>query len=382
MQLQYIPRAASIATGNVFPSKKELIDVLQTSFILQRRAFVLQKSDSTRYTVKCASVGCRWRLSAGSTETGQFTIRFVSNMHDPVCDLPENRPDTAGIAKMATADWVANRMQDALQKNPFIRPRQLRKDILNIYRIDISKDKVYKARSKAYIQSAEDAIKGCLPTDLVLLCNSARLSGATDVNETTMTSPAESDSEPLSVTPDVETIDPAVLQDSRHMQQQLDKDSSMRSETHSVAPGEMAEKVPDVSIEQAQPVPVQIAEPETLPASEPVVLPVMKRPKLQPEPQVAPTPSPKRKRKSMSKNTPIRSEIITTPGSRSRREKPEKVYKIAGYTIDHISEFRLEDGKPWFTVHWKDYDSTPQLEKDLLDAGCRPLVEAYHAAHS
>ena len=54
----------SIGEGVVFPSAIDCRNAVATFSIKSETEFIILKSDTTRFTVKCASKRCKWRLHA------------------------------------------------------------------------------------------------------------------------------------------------------------------------------------------------------------------------------------------------------------------------------------------------------------------------------
>ncbi|WVZ84632.1 hypothetical protein U9M48_031641 [Paspalum notatum var. saurae] len=70
------------------------------------------RTDKTRFIAKCAHKGCPWRIHASR-------LHDFKTIQIKVCPADHNCPTTKlKEGKMATQDWVADRLSDWLKKNP------------------------------------------------------------------------------------------------------------------------------------------------------------------------------------------------------------------------------------------------------------------------
>ncbi|KAL0335507.1 UNVERIFIED_CONTAM: hypothetical protein Sradi_4762600 [Sesamum radiatum] len=101
-----------------FPDVKACRRALRDTAIALHFEMQTIKSDKTRFTAKCASEGCPWRIHAAKLPgVPTFTIRTINDNH--TC---------GGIAHLghqqASVQWVANSVEQRLRENPNYKPKR------------------------------------------------------------------------------------------------------------------------------------------------------------------------------------------------------------------------------------------------------------------
>ncbi|KAL3564820.1 hypothetical protein D5086_032866 [Populus alba] len=122
-------RTVSIAPNYELAVGQEFPDVFSCRRALRDTAIALHfemqtiKSDKTRFTAKCASEGCPWRIHAAKLPgVPTFTIRTIHESH--TC---------GGISHLghqqASVQWVANSVEQRLKENPNYKPKEILEEI-------------------------------------------------------------------------------------------------------------------------------------------------------------------------------------------------------------------------------------------------------------
>ncbi|XP_039029534.1 uncharacterized protein LOC120163761 [Hibiscus syriacus] len=100
------------------------------------------KSDKTRYTAKCASEGCPWRIHAARLPgVPTFTIRTIHNEH--TC---------AGITHLghqqASVQWVADVVAESINENPHYKPKEILEEIHRVHGIALSYKQAWRGKER------------------------------------------------------------------------------------------------------------------------------------------------------------------------------------------------------------------------------------------
>ncbi|GAA0163763.1 hypothetical protein LIER_19554 [Lithospermum erythrorhizon] len=100
------------------------------------------KSDKTRFTAKCATEGCPWRIHAAKLPgVPTFTIRTINNNH--TC---------GGIGHLghqqASVQWVANSVEQKLLENPNYKPKEILEEIHKTHGITLSYKQAWRGKER------------------------------------------------------------------------------------------------------------------------------------------------------------------------------------------------------------------------------------------
>ncbi|KAJ6757365.1 POLYPROTEIN putative-RELATED [Salix koriyanagi] len=141
-------RSLSIAPNFELAVGQEFPDVFSCRRALRDTAIALHfemqtiKSDKTRFTAKCASEGCPWRIHAAKLPgVPTFTIRTIHESH--IC---------GGISHLghqqASVQWVANSVEQRLKENPNYRPKEILEEIHRVHGITLSYKQAWRGKER------------------------------------------------------------------------------------------------------------------------------------------------------------------------------------------------------------------------------------------
>ncbi|CAI9761407.1 unnamed protein product [Fraxinus pennsylvanica] len=116
-----------LSVGQEFPDVKSCRRAARDAAIALHFELQTVKSDKTRFTAKCASEGCPWRIHAAKLPgVPTFTIRTIHADH--TC---------GGIAHLghqqASVQWVANSVEQRLRENPHYKPKEILEEIHRVH---------------------------------------------------------------------------------------------------------------------------------------------------------------------------------------------------------------------------------------------------------
>lgn len=100
------------------------------------------KSDKTRFTAKCNSKGCPWRIHCAKVSNAPtFTIRTIHGSH--TC---------GGISHLghqqASVQWVADVVAEKLKENPHFKPKEILEEIYRIHGISLSYKQAWRGKER------------------------------------------------------------------------------------------------------------------------------------------------------------------------------------------------------------------------------------------
>ncbi|XP_019076708.1 uncharacterized protein LOC100261309 [Vitis vinifera] len=100
------------------------------------------KSDKTRFTAKCASDGCPWRIHCAKLPgVPTFTIRTIHESH--TC---------GGITHLghqqASVQWVASSVEQSLKENPHYKPKEILEEIHRVHGITLSYKQAWRGKER------------------------------------------------------------------------------------------------------------------------------------------------------------------------------------------------------------------------------------------
>ncbi|KAM7472672.1 hypothetical protein LguiA_010855 [Lonicera macranthoides] len=128
--------------GQEFPDGKSCRKALRDIVIALHFEIQTIKSDKTRFTAKCASEGCPWRIHAAKLPgVPTFTIRTIYEPH--TC---------GGIAHLghqqASVQWVANTVEQRLKENPNCKPKEILEEIHRVHGITLSYKQAWRGKER------------------------------------------------------------------------------------------------------------------------------------------------------------------------------------------------------------------------------------------
>lgn len=131
-----------LAVGQEFPDVKSCRRALRDTAIALHFEMQTIKSDKTRFTAKCASEGCPWRIHAAKLPgVPTFTIRTIHENH--TC---------GGIHHLghqqASVQWVANSVEQRLRENPNCKPKEILEEIHRVHGITLSYKQAWRGKER------------------------------------------------------------------------------------------------------------------------------------------------------------------------------------------------------------------------------------------
>lgn len=131
-----------LVVGQEFPDVKSCRRALRDTAIALHFEMQTIKSDKTRFTAKCASDGCPWRIHAAKLPgVPTFTIRTIHESH--TC---------GGIAHLghqqASVQWVANSVEQRLRENPNYKPKEILEEIHRVHGITLSYKQAWRGKER------------------------------------------------------------------------------------------------------------------------------------------------------------------------------------------------------------------------------------------
>ncbi|KAK4754724.1 hypothetical protein SAY87_002828 [Trapa incisa] len=142
------PRALAVlpeqelSVGQEFPDVESCRRALRNNAIALHFEMQTVKSDKSRFTAKCASMGCPWRVHAAKLPgVPTFTIRTINGEH--TC---------GGISHLghhqASVEWVANTVEQHLRENPNYRPKEILEEIHRAHGITLSYKQAWRGKER------------------------------------------------------------------------------------------------------------------------------------------------------------------------------------------------------------------------------------------
>eukprot|EP00257_Ricinus_communis_P017403 XP_015575833.1 uncharacterized protein LOC107261400 [Ricinus communis] len=135
-------QAVELTVGQEFPDVHSCRRALRDAAIAFRFEMQTIKSDKARFTAKCASEGCPWRIHAAKLPgVPTFTIRTINEEH--AC---------GGIRHLghlqASVQWVAESMKRRLMENPHCTPKEILEEIHRAHGITLSYKQAWRAKER------------------------------------------------------------------------------------------------------------------------------------------------------------------------------------------------------------------------------------------
>jgi hypothetical protein len=131
-----------LSVGQEFPDVKSCRRALRDTAIALHFEMQTIKSDKTRFTAKCASEGCPWRIHAAKLPgVPTFTIRTIHESH--TC---------GGISHLghqqASVQWVASSVEQRLKENPNCKPKEILEEIHRVHGITLSYKQAWRGKER------------------------------------------------------------------------------------------------------------------------------------------------------------------------------------------------------------------------------------------
>ncbi|XP_058208614.1 uncharacterized protein LOC131321721 [Rhododendron vialii] len=131
-----------LTVGQEFPDVKSCRRALRDMAIALHFEIQTVKSDKTRFTAKCASEGCPWRIHAAKLPgIPSFTIRTIHEQH--TC---------GGITHLghqqASVEWVAKSVEQSLRENPHCKPKEILEEIHRVHGITLSYKQAWRGKER------------------------------------------------------------------------------------------------------------------------------------------------------------------------------------------------------------------------------------------
>ncbi|XP_021888647.1 uncharacterized protein LOC110807740, partial [Carica papaya] len=131
-----------LSVGQEFPDVKSCRRALRDTAIALHFEMQTIKSDKTRFTAKCASEGCPWRIHAAKLPgVPTFTIRTIHENHS-----------CGGISHLghqqASVQWVANSVEQRLRENPNYKPKEILEEIHRVHGITLSYKQAWRGKER------------------------------------------------------------------------------------------------------------------------------------------------------------------------------------------------------------------------------------------
>lgn len=143
-QSRSVPLAPTheLTVGQEFPDVKSCRRALRDMAIALHFEIQTVKSDKTRFTAKCASEGCPWRIHAAKLPgIPSFTIRTIHEQH--TC---------GGITHLghqqASVEWVAKSVEQSLRENPHCKPKEILEEIHRVHGITLSYKQAWRGKER------------------------------------------------------------------------------------------------------------------------------------------------------------------------------------------------------------------------------------------
>lgn len=121
------------------------------------------KSDKTRFTAKCNSKGCPWRIHCAKVSNAPtFTIRTIHGSH--TC---------GGISHLghqqASVQWVADVVAEKLKENPHFKPKEILEEIYRVHGISLSYKQAWRGKERIMATLRGSTLRGSFEEEYRLL---------------------------------------------------------------------------------------------------------------------------------------------------------------------------------------------------------------------
>ncbi|XP_027936964.1 uncharacterized protein LOC114191777 [Vigna unguiculata] len=142
IQVRTASPSFELSVGQEFPDVKSCRRALRDTAIALHFEMQTIKSDKTRFTAKCASEGCPWRIHAAKLPgVPTFTIRTIHENHS-----------CGGISHLghhqASVQWVANSVEQRLKENPNYKPKEILEEIHRVHGITLSYKQAWRGKER------------------------------------------------------------------------------------------------------------------------------------------------------------------------------------------------------------------------------------------
>ncbi|KAL5702030.1 hypothetical protein ACHQM5_027299 [Ranunculus cassubicifolius] len=132
----------NLFVGQQFADVASCRRALRNAAIALRFEIKTVKSDKTRFTAKCATEGCPWRIHAAKLpDAPTFSVRTIHGEH--TC---------GGIAhvghQQASVQWVASTVEQQLMENPQYKPKDILEEIHKVHGITLSYKQAWRGKER------------------------------------------------------------------------------------------------------------------------------------------------------------------------------------------------------------------------------------------
>jgi len=136
------PTIPTLAIGDDFETQELLKQACREYALYHTFEYITLKANKTRYTIRCKSEGCPWRLHASQLDsTRMFRIKTYRTEHNCIGMLH------GGHAQVTTS-FLANKLSEKIKEQPFYRPIDMVKDIQSDLGVKISYSKAYRVKER------------------------------------------------------------------------------------------------------------------------------------------------------------------------------------------------------------------------------------------
>ncbi|XP_006648048.1 uncharacterized protein LOC102699568 [Oryza brachyantha] len=154
------PDMPMIEEGAVFPDMITFRKAIRHFAVVKGFEFSNVQTDKTRFIARCKHGECKWRIHASRLDDDKtIHIKKLPFAHEcPTTKLMEG--------KMATQDWIADRLKDWLKKNPDKGAKAAKEKLEEQYEIKLKYSKAWSGK-----RLAENQIHGTYEDSFQLLFN-------------------------------------------------------------------------------------------------------------------------------------------------------------------------------------------------------------------
>lgn len=148
-----------LAVGQTFSDVSSCRRVIKETAIALHFEIMTLKSDQTRFTAKCATKGCPWRIHAAKNPgVPTCTIRTMHAEHN-----------CGGITHLghqqASVQWIANSLEQIIKENPNYKPKDIVEKINRDHGITLSYKQAWRGKERvmAILQESTEGDYRLLP---------------------------------------------------------------------------------------------------------------------------------------------------------------------------------------------------------------------------
>ncbi|XP_078158780.1 uncharacterized protein LOC144554295 [Carex rostrata] len=141
---EYSKKSSIIEVNSKFLNAVHFRRSLNHHALMNEFEYFIEKSDLTRFTARCVSRDCEWRIHASVLQDGvTFEVRRFIPKHS--CTQSNKCSN-----KCATQGWVADVVVDKLKSDGDVSAAVLKKWLMRKYNVDVPYMKVFRGKEQAY----------------------------------------------------------------------------------------------------------------------------------------------------------------------------------------------------------------------------------------